>query len=629
MPPELRLPIVSLADVIPFVRRHSRLMLLTCLTAWGIALLYLSVAVPTFTAAADLVVETKATQGDPASISTVVESQIGILRSEGVARAVIRKLDLLKDPEFVGRSGGVRSMLLGMLGWNTAETEAAVMQRAVESFQRKLSAKRVGVTYIVGLTFDSTEPQRAAQILNTVAEAYIALQMNAKYNSALRDETWIKGRMSELGTQASAAQKALEDYYKNKNNTADTANTIDQLVAAEESAASAYDNFRHLLRRMEATRQQSAPVFEASLTSEASPPLRPSSPKSRIVLGISTVAGVFLGIAIGLLRDMSDKGIRTGGEFCKDLQLACIAVVPMVGSDGIWGKMATFVPMVRFDSIRGKMTAFFSGLAQKLPGKAAGLKVLAASTRNGPMSIPLPPADDERISRRAPSNATSTDRPRSRNIVRTESPIWTIVDTPESPFTEAFLEIKLAIDTMSRNGKRNQVIGITSTQPNEGKSTVAAALALLIAQTGARAILLDCNLRNRSLSAALAPGAACGIFDVMNGAVSVSATTWSDPSSQLAFLPAGNSSRPVYASDVLASPRLDKLFQALRDAYEYVIVDLPAVTPFTDVRAAAHLVDSFILVVESGRMNIDVVERALKVCSDIDEIMLGVALNKA
>ena len=51
--------------------------------------------------------------------------------------------------------------------------------------------------------------------------------------------------------------------------------------------------------------------------------------------------------------------------------------------------------------------------------------------------------------------------------------------------------------------------------------------------------------------------------------------------------------------------------------------------PSVDVRAAAHLLDSLVLVVDAGRMNIGVVERALKICSDMDEIMLGVALNKA
>jgi Mrp family chromosome partitioning ATPase len=97
----------------------------------------------------------------------------------------------------------------------------------------------------------------------------------------------------------------------------------------------------------------------------------------------------------------------------------------------------------------------------------------------------------------------------------------------------------------------------------------------------------------------------------------------------LAFLPVGNNSRPIYTSDLLASDKLEKLFQSLRENYEYVIVDLPAVAPFADVCAAAHLLDSFILVVEWGRTNIGAVERAVKVCSDIDEIMLGVVLNKA
>jgi succinoglycan biosynthesis transport protein ExoP len=136
-------------------------------------------------------------------------------------------------------------------------------------------------------------------------------------------------------------------------------------------------------------------------------------------------------------------------------------------------------------------------------------------------------------------------------------------------------------------------------------------------------------LRNRSLSAGLAPTAASGILDVMTGAVSLPAITWTDPLSGLAFLPAGNSSRPIYASDALRSETLDKLFQALRKTYEYVIVDLPAVAPFADVRAAAHLLDSVILVAECGRTNISVLERALKVSSGIHELILGVTLNKA
>jgi capsular exopolysaccharide synthesis family protein len=608
--PEERLPVVSLIDVINFIRRRLRIILLTCLMAWVSALLYLMAAPRTFTAEAALVIESKQPGGDAASVSTIVETQIGIIKSDSVARAVIQTLGLLEDPEFVGRDGVIRTALrpIGLLlGWNGAEP--SVMQRAVEFFERKLSAKRVGLTYIVGITFDSADPKRAAEILNTLAETFIAQQMDAKYNSSLRDETWIKTRLSELSGQASAAQKALEDYHKN--GTTAPSKTVDQLMDAAETSTIAYDNFRHMLRRMEAMREQSTPAFEARVVTEATPPLRPSSPKRSLVLGLSTIAGVLLGIAIGLLRDASNQGIRPGGRLCKELQLECIAVVPTVGPDDTWRRMTTLV----------------SRLAEMLPIKSGRLPFPILSARNGPASTPS--ADSAPISKRALSSPASTERPRSRDIVRTQSPIWTIIDAPQSAFAESFLEIKLAIGTMSRNGNRNQVIGITSTQPNEGKSTIAAALALLMAHAGARVILLDCNLRNPSLSATLAPGSASGMLDVMTGAASLSAATWTEPGSQLAFLPAGDSSRPIYTSDVLASQRLDKLFQALRESYEYVIVDLPTVGPFADVRAAAHLVDSFILVAEAGRTNVAVLERTLKVCSDMHELMLGVTLNKA
>jgi capsular exopolysaccharide synthesis family protein len=608
VPPD-GLPVVSLADAADFIRRRLWIISLTCLVTWGIALLYLIAAVPTFTAEADLIIESKAPLTDAASVSTIVESQIGIIKSESIARAVMQKLDLTEDPEFVGRIGIVGGMirsLAQLLGWSKPEPKSTVMRHALESFQRKLSAKRVGLTYIVAMSFESTDPERAAQILNTIPETFVARQMDAKYNLSLQDQVWIQNRLTELSSQASAAQKALEDYHKNRKDIADSvdAGAERALAAAAESSKGAYDNFRHVLRKNEAARQQSTPVFEASLVSKALPPLKASSPKRTIVLGLSTIAGVLLGIAFGVLRDLSDQGIRAGAQVWNELEVACIAIVPMVKSNGV----------------RRRLKTFFTGRAQRPPTNWSA----KSPVRNG---LASQSPEGERSSKRALSNPTSTD-PRSRNIVRMESPIWTITDAPQSPFTESLLEIKLAIDSMT-SGKRMQVIGITSTRPKEGKSTIAAALALLIAHTEARVVLLDCNLRNRSLSAGLAPAAASGILDVMTGAVSLPAITWTDPLSRLSFLPSGNSSRPIYASDALRSETLDELFKALRKSYEYIIVDLPAVAPFADVRAAAHLLDSFILVAECGRTNIGVVERALKVCSGINELMLGVALNKA
>jgi uncharacterized protein involved in exopolysaccharide biosynthesis len=326
-PPEFRSTADSLAEAVAFIRRHFSIMLLTCFVTIGAGVLYLITAVPTFTARAELVLDSKGATADPASASTIVGSQIAIIKSESVARSVIRKLGLAEDPEFAGQTGALRSMIRSIsrsLGWDRPETEASPEQYALESFDRKLSAKRDGLTYIVEITIASSDPERAAQILNAVAETYIMASMEEKYKSTLRGEKWVQDRTNELSSQASAAKKAVEDYHRNRSDVADSADTVDagkpssqwtakkgdlrELEAAVESSAQAYENSLRILRRMDAMQQQSLPEFDAHLLTAASPPFRATWPKARIVLGISMVGGIVLGILIGVLRDLSGRG---------------------------------------------------------------------------------------------------------------------------------------------------------------------------------------------------------------------------------------------------------------------------------------------------------------------------------
>jgi capsular exopolysaccharide synthesis family protein len=573
--------------------------------------LYLINATPTFTASAQLVVDSKAAPTDATSVSTIVESHIAIIKSESIARAVIQQLDLAEDPEFAHKDSVVRTVgksISRLLGWSGPETGSGAMSHAVESFERKLSAERVGLTYIIKVTFGSGEPERAAQILNSVAETYVAAQVDAKINSSLRSEKWVKVRLNQLSSQASAAQKALADYKRDRKDIADSADAISantppsqstprtqSELREPESAATTYDNFLRVLRYMDA-QQQSMPVLDAHVLSGATPPLRASSPKVGIVLAIATIGGVLLGIAIAMLRDQSDRGVRTCEQVSKELQMPCIAVVPRVRSHSA---------LMTFARIEEQgLEAWLAGLRAELVSKTYALFGNGAH-RHEPV--------------------LASDRG-SRNIARTDSPIWTVTDAIRSRFTEAFLEIKLTLDSMNRNGERNQVIGITSTYPDEGKSTVAAALALLMAHGGARVILVDCDSRKRSLSAELAPGAEFDLLDVMAGRASLRETTWIEPTTRLALLPLGNN-RPIYPSEVLSTGALDKLLQSLRESYEYVIVDLPAVAASADVQAAVSALDSLIFVIEASRTNTNAVKRGLDVIRQ--ENVVGVVLNKA
>jgi hypothetical protein len=149
--------------------------------------------------------------------------------------------------------------------------------------------------------------------------------MDAKYKWGLQNEKWVKDRTNELSLQASAAKKAVAGYNKSKNDIADSADSVDaatpssqstartkgelrELEAAAEAATRTYDNFLRMLRYMDAMQQQSPPVFEARLLTEVSRPFTASSPKAGMVLGMSIFGGVLLGIAIGMLRDLSDRG---------------------------------------------------------------------------------------------------------------------------------------------------------------------------------------------------------------------------------------------------------------------------------------------------------------------------------
>src|SRR5439155_15507543 len=178
-------------------------------------------------------------------------------------------------------------------------------------------------------------------------------------------------------------------------------------------------------------------------------------------------------------------------------------------------------------------------------------------------------------------------------------------------------------------GKPNRVIGITSALPHEGKSTIIAALALLMSQAGARTILVDCDLRNPSLTRRLAPKSTQGLLHVIFGKASLSEVVYTDWSTGLSFLPAVLNSRFAHTNEIVASDAMKKLIESLRESYDYVLVDLSPLAPVVDVRATTHLFDSYVFVIEWARTGIDVVEQALNDARGVYENLLGVVLNKS
>jgi polysaccharide biosynthesis transport protein len=345
-----------------------------------------------------------------------------------------------------------------------------------------------------------------------------------------------------------------------------TTNQAQVTLRELEATAAGYRNLHDsfLQRYMGTAQQESFPITEARVISPASPPLGKSKPKSMIVLILSLIGGVGLGSGLGFLRDIMDRVFRTGEQLETALQTPCIALVPLVKPG-------------QEKQLPGKKTLSYWGVGQK---------GLASDT-----------------------------------VFRT------VVDSPLSSYTEAIRAIKLAIDLQvgSRPGK---VIGFTSSLPNEGKSTVAASLAALIMQVNGRVILVDCDLRNPSLSRMIAPDASIGIVDVVSGRNSRHEAICRDPKTNISLLPTVKRTPIFHTSEILASEAMRKLIDELRAEYQYVLVDLPPLAPVIDVRATSHLVDFYMLIVEWGRTRTDVVEQSLRSSPRIYDALIGAILNK-
>lgn len=141
-------------------------------------------------------------------------------------------------------------------------------------------------------------------------------------------------------------------------------------------------------------------------------------------------------------------------------------------------------------------------------------------------------------------------------------------------------------------------IVITSSVPNEGKSTLSYNLATAIATSGKTVILVECDMRKRSLSGELGVHAKNGLYAVLSGQVDLADAVVETQQPKLFFL--DTEPRIPNPADILSSERFRTLFGVLEDEYDYVIVDTPPVGTFIDAAIVGAMADATILVVRNN-----------------------------
>jgi exopolysaccharide transport family protein len=701
------LPMVQARD---FLGRQWRLIAL--ITAFSIVLwgVYIALSPSRYTAQADMIIDTKRVVWTQAEMTAenhmiedaAVDSEIETTKSEKVAMAVVNRLHLTADPEFVGAGPGLKRRILMLLklsdGTQPKPSADDLMRSALGTLGGNLRVVRLGRSYIEQIAYTSLDRDKAAIIANAFADAYIEDQLQAKFEATHRASVWLEQRIGELREQASDAYRKVQDF-KSENGIIIGVDgklasevELDQLGIALAKARADTSQARAKLDRItrvleQRTQKESLDIPDPVVTDALSNPvitrlrqqfLDDQSKESEwsARYGADHLAAKNLRAEMAALqRSIWDEISRIAESYKSELQIARSQEesIDKRMTEVFQKSAATRQSQVRLreletaaNSYRGIYETFLTRFTQSVqqqsfPSTEARVVTVASAP-------PLPSAPNtqltlalaiicglglgglaaftrEQMSRQIHTRAqlekllgtsclavlpaVAEKRPvlRKRRATQDSTAFRRINEVaPFSATAEALRYIKVAIDLHPTGGK---VIGIVSALPGEGKTTVAAAFAAFVAKGGARTLLVDADLRNPSMTRALGYGGQPGLLNMVADKSAFEDLVITDSKFKFDFLPSSTKIRSSNSSDVLTSPAMKDMLKAARNDYDYVLVDLPPLLPVVDVKAVAHLLDAFVLVVEWGSTSTDEILKAINTSPIVSERLLGAVLNKA
>jgi succinoglycan biosynthesis transport protein ExoP len=192
-------------------------------------------------------------------------------------------------------------------------------------------------------------------------------------------------------------------------------------------------------------------------------------------------------------------------------------------------------------------------------------------------------------------------------------------------FKEAFGMIRTNV-LFAATKQETRTILITSTGPNEGKTVVATNLAIALAQTRQRVLLIDGDMRRPAVHVALQQEQSPGLSDVASGRISLATATRESSIPNLWVLTAGTT--PRNPAELLSSPILKEVLQALAKDFAWVIIDSPPVMAVTDASLIANLVGGVLFVVAAEQTMGPIAVNALDQLDGANASFVGAVLNR-
>jgi len=617
------------------LQRNLRLIILCSLIAVFSALLFLAFTSPRYTASVMILIDPrqeqileaeKAISANPGLESPVVDSEVELVRSVAVVHRVIDRLNLKTDPEFVGRESVIAQVRSAISSFISSPDETGPdssadpeLLQATNTMMKNLSVKRRGLTYVIDIAFTSEDSSKAALIANEIAKAYLDDQLDAKYVSTKRATQWLSNRLDVLKNDVQKAEYEVGEFAAQNNllTISGEENPFDkqleeinnQLIAARaevverklqlnrrspsselqkdydlavsrkqtleeefvELADAANDRERSAIRLRELERDAvtSRDLYESFLTryKEATEQQSLQSPDSRIV---------------------SEALVPSHPSYPRKSWVLLIAL--FVGAGG--GVTLSLVREHLDDSIR---------TPDDIPQKS-GYGCLA-----------MVPDVPQVIINQFSSGGTNS-----------------LVDSRFSGFTQSIRNILFNLDMQSVFGRENvqNVLVVTSCDPDDGKTTLALAIANYAALHGARTLLIDVDVQAASASKRLGLENDDGLVQLLKSRdLEIGAYLKQISNEQSLFaLPVGQET--FDAQELIASERMEHLIGRLKREFKIIIIDCPPVADGLETISLAKLSDRMVFITRWGNTSASFATTIINTIRQKSAVPIGVVLNR-
>jgi succinoglycan biosynthesis transport protein ExoP len=219
------------------IRRQSKLIIGLSAIGMIIGVIYVATSVPLYSTTTSIIIDRRQVRAvqDVSAIADagpdvfLVDSQVEVLRSERIALAVVDQLNLASDPNFWTREGWLFTWIYEWIGQtirdiiaelqngpeparDPAREQEARRWAAAYRLLRKTTVTRLGQTYVITISVAATDPDQAVRIANAYVEAYLADQLEARYEATRRANTWLQARLEELQQQSVRSDLAVQQF---------------------------------------------------------------------------------------------------------------------------------------------------------------------------------------------------------------------------------------------------------------------------------------------------------------------------------------------------------------------------------------------------------------------------------